>query len=319
MDKGKLIFILMIAVVVVGMVIYSIIVFGGGGSKNEYRSVNFKPDDIVKDDKRLAYNSRMEKARRGMSEERQQKAQEHPFVQTDTASEDEPKGEPQPEQKPVEKPKNRQVTKPLPKPIEPVEEPVAQPQQPTRSGGFGVVSSGSKPKDSGGEVQQPAQGVRYGYVSAILEEDITISHDGTVVFYVLDDFEIRGEKVKRNSYLFGKVRESSLRFDIHIERIQTTTGSIINLSEGELVVFDELYSRGLSYDGDASKAIREGTTDGALEGVNQVVQDAGALGGTVGRTAAQVVSRTISRANSRSKPNTLSLRRGYRVYVQVKK
>ncbi len=187
---------------------------------------------------------------------------------------------------------------------------------PSPRSGFGILVSenqntGSNINQENGETEQ---GKIEGFIPAVLEETVEIKTGASVVFIVRQEFWHQGQKINRNALLFGKAQDVGRVFEIVIEQIKNTNGQI--LAANNLRVFDERYSQGLPHAGALNQAIREGTNQGTGEASRDLTRTPGSTG-TVTGTALNVFDRTVnSMTRQRQRENSVSLHKGYRVYIK---
>lgn len=231
------------------------------------------------------------------------------------------------EQRPATLPEPAAVTNPAPAPA-PARVAPAQTREPERvqeaitannpapRSGFGILVSENQNTESNvyqanGETDQ---GKIEGFIPAVLEETVEIKTGSSVVFIVGQEFWHQGHKINRNALLFGKAQDAGRVFEIVIEQIKNTNGQI--LAANNLRVFDERYSQGLPHAGALNQAIREGTNQGTGEASRDLTRTPGSTG-TVTGTALNVFDRTVnSMTRQRQRENSVSLHKGYRVYIK---
>lgn len=333
MDKEKIIVYSVLIIVVLAMIIYTISVFNRSDDK---KTNEFYVPDIVKSEDKTEYESRLAKANVNRNPKPKENSgnMEFKIYESDSTeadafdstideirsmNEDPVQAKEAPKQTASPKPKPKTQTQTQHTPSLPVQQaqstqpaqehqPQQQAQQPEKPrGGFGIVKSGSQ-----SEAQQPTSQNEIGesrFFSIMLEESIVIKNNTSVVFILLENVSIGGMTFNKNSYAFGKAKNSSSFFDIRIEQIQNTDGRIYNVTDKGLFVFDEKYSRGFPFEGKLNEAVKDGT----LEGAGSIQTGTGTTG--LVQTGAQVADRVISKVTRKSEP-TVSLEKGYRVYIK---
>lgn len=175
------------------------------------------------------------------------------------------------------------------------------------TGGFGIVVSdrnGSKKNSSN------SQSKRGGFIPAMLEEDTKIKNQSSIVFFLLENLNVEGTVFKKNAILYGKASENGKVFDINIYQIMNADGVVSPVTG--LIVFDEKYSRGLSYEGNLNESVREGVGQTTNETSSSISSKFGTTGVGI---AANAVDNTI-KAMTRKKEATINLYKGYRVFIK---
>lgn len=224
---------------------------------------------------------------------------------------------------PLEEAEIRVIKETSPKPViekrvvyvektEKVEEPrqTTEPTQTSTRSGFGIVMGGNQTTT---EKASALPESNKGFISVILEESLEIKTGTSVVFICGEAFWHQGQKINKNALLFGKAHDAGSVFEIRIDQIKNTDGKIMAASN--LVVFDERYSRGLAHSGAMNKAV----DDGMNEGVADITRDmtSATTRGTPGAVAINALDRTLSSmTRQKQRENSISLHKGYRVYVK---
>jgi hypothetical protein len=126
----------------------------------------------------------------------------------------------------------------------------------------------------------------------------------------LEDITVEGTVFKKNAILYGKALENVNVFDINIYQIMNTDGNVSSVTG--LIVFDEKYSRGLSYEGNLNESVREGLGQTTNETSSSISSKIGTTGVGI---AANAVDNTI-KAMTRKKEPTINLYKGYRVFIK---
>ena len=145
-----------------------------------------------------------------------------------------------------------------------------------------------------------------------MEEDTRIKNQSSVVFFLLEDLTLDGTVFKKNAILYGKAIENINVFDINIYQVMNTDGNV--LSVNGLIVYDEKYSRGLPYEGNLNESVREGASQTTNETSSAISSKIGTTGVGI---AANAVDNTI-KAMTRKKEPTISLYKGYKVFIKKK-
>jgi len=319
MDKSKIIFIGIIALVFIFIVFYSISLLSGGGSK-DVRS-EFHVPDVVKGESKDSYNSRLAKAnmhRNPKADDKLSSSVDFKVYQSDSilpvdihTEEDILPVEPKPS--PTAKPKsssNRSVVsrpKAAAQNTPPVQTTIVG-QSNTESsnanpGGFGIVRNQSVATSSDKDVSPNND-----FFPVMLESAVTVKDNSNVVFILLNDLEIGGNIFKKNSFAFGKSKIQNHFFDVHIYQIKNTDGRMYNVEKLNLHIFDENYSRGFKFEGNLNEGVREGAVEG--------IASTSATSYGVVDASARIVDRVISNV-TRKKDPTVSLLRGYRIYLKT--
>lgn len=322
MDKGKVIFLGIIGFIVILMVIYVISVFGPEKSSKQK---DFHVPNIVKDESRLHYESRLQKANAGRNEDKGidlsrsmefqvYESDSNQLVNTDfiALEVEKPVENIQPRTTQTNPKSSKTQAYPSPTPNAQVSQtkdvsvdlvaPDAPAKQQQRSG-FGVVQSPNQNTSP----QTPAS-LEDKFLQILLEESVVIKDNSNVVFILLEDISINNITFKKNSFAFGRAKSMHHFFDIQIYQIKNTDGKLYNVSDHNLYVFDEKYSRGFPFEGKLNEAVKDGT----LEGVGSTSTTT--LGAV--ETGARVADRIINRATRKTEPS-VSLIKGYRVYLKI--
>jgi hypothetical protein len=191
-----------------------------------------------------------------------------------------------------------------------VERPVAEE---TKRGGMGIIKSGSSVGTTSSYTSSKAgEEVAMRYFPAILEESMVIKPNSSVVFLLMEDMDIGGTVIKKNSYLFGKANNSGRTFDIKIEEVKNTDGRLVSLREKSFYVYDEKYSKGLPHEGDVNEAVRDAGRETSRDVSGDVT---GSATGTAANLTLRAIDRTVQNI-SRKKEATVSLSKGYKVYIK---
>ncbi len=181
-------------------------------------------------------------------------------------------------------------------------------------GGFGIVRANSgnnvgKMDKSVGNKEEEKE-----FYIVMLEEDTKIKNQSSVVFYLIEDCYIDGIFLEKNSILFGKAEDRGGVFDIKIKQVKTRGGKTISLDN--VYVFDEKFSKGLAYEGTINESIKEGTNQTAGELTGSVATSVASSTGL--GLAVNAVDNTI-KAMTRKGESSISLSKGYKVYIKKEK
>lgn len=151
------------------------------------------------------------------------------------------------------------------------------------------------------------------YLKAILEEDKTIQNGSNVIFVLSEDGNIEGTQHKRGSILYGRATQGKEFFEVNIYQVKSANDG--NTYPADLIVFDENYNRGIRSEGFLNEVSKEEGTDAATETIDEATR--GATSVKALDMATRAITRTVSRT-ARSKPISIPLRKGYKVYLQPK-
>ena len=151
------------------------------------------------------------------------------------------------------------------------------------------------------------------YLKAVLEEDKTVQNGSNVIFVLSEDGNIDGTNHKRGSILYGRATQGKEFFEINIYQVKSANDG--NVYPANLIVYDENYNRGIRSEGFLNEVSKEEGMDAATQTVDDVTRGATSL------RALDIATRAITRTASktaRSKPITIPLKKGYKVYLQPK-
>jgi len=151
------------------------------------------------------------------------------------------------------------------------------------------------------------------YLRAVLEEDKIIQNGSNVIFVLSDDGIISGTNHKRGSILYGRATQGREFFEINIYQVKSANDG--NMYTADLIVYDENYNRGIRSEGFLNEVSKEEGANAAAQTVDEATQGATSL------RALDIATRAITRTATRtvrSKPITIPLRKGYKVYLQSK-
>jgi hypothetical protein len=151
------------------------------------------------------------------------------------------------------------------------------------------------------------------YLKAVLEEDKTIQNGSNVIFVLSEDGNIDGTTHKRGSILYGRANQGREFFEISIYQIKSANDG--NMYPADLIVYDENYNRGIRSEGFLNEVSKEEGAHAATETIDAATQGATSVNAL--DLATRAITRTASRT-VRSKPITIPLRKGYKVYLQPK-
>ena len=309
MNKEKLLFFGAIGVVFLIMAIYGVSVYSKKDTSSGSAAADFTVPPLVEKDKtKEEYNNRLKKANAYQEPEANQDLSKKVNFKT---YQSEPR-------KGIEKKSNSedQVTKPVTQKPESIkakkeikkEIKSESPQKKEEdTGGFGIIVS---ERSSGKKSTSGSQAKNGGFTAAMLEEDTRIKNQSSVVFFLLEDLAIDGKVFKKNAILYGKASEYGNVFDINIYQIMNTDGVVSSVNS--LIVFDEKYSRGLSYEGNLNESVREGMGQTTNETSSSISSKIGTTGVGI---AANAVDNTI-KAMTRKKEATINLYKGYKVFIK---
>ncbi len=322
MNYKLLLMLIVPAVIVFGIFIY----VNSKGSEQVQQSTNEIPiPEATKDDvptsKKTAYQELKERQLKELEAKgRGSQVESDDFMELATSDgvEEEKKEYQAPAEEVPEEPK-RSVRKRNPiKTEEPVEQPkeevkvvVQEKPAEVKRGGLGIVRSGNG--SEGGSVAKSASASKEGkrYFPVILDESVTIKNNSSVVFLLLDDVNLGDVVVKKNSYLFGKARDNGVAFDVLIEEIKNTDGKVIGVKDRNIFIYDEKYSKGLAHEGKLNEAVNESAGESGSDAVGSIR--------TSNQTATQALralDKTVG-AIARKKETTISLSKGYKVFVKM--
>ena len=309
MNKEKLIFFGAIGVIILIMVIYGVSVYSKKDTSSGSAAADFTvPDLVEKDLAKEEYNNRLKKANAYQEPEAKQDLSK-------TANFKTYQSEPRKvvEKKDVnENDRTRTVVKKQ-EPIKTKEDVKTEikseaPQKKEEdTGGFGIVVSNRNSNNKNASTSQAKNG---GFISAMLEEDTKIKNQTSVVFFLLEEMNVDGSVFKKNAILYGKALESGRVFEINIYQIMNTDGNVSSVTG--LIVFDEKYSRGLSYEGNLNESVREGVGQTTNETSSSISSKIGTTGVGI---AANAVDNTI-KAMTRKKEAAINLYKGYKVFIK---
>jgi hypothetical protein len=307
MNKEKLFFFGAIGVVVLIMVIYGVSVYSKKTTSSA--AVDFTVPDLVEKDKtKEEYNNRLKKA--NAYQEPQEKQDLSKTANFKTYQSEPLKVV---EKKDVNENERTQTVVKKQEPIKAKEDVKTEikseaPQKKEEdTGGFGIIVSNRNNNNKNASTSQAKNG---GFISAMLEEDTKIKNQSSVVFFLLEDMNVNGSVFKKNAILYGKALESGNVFDINIYQIMNTDGNVSSVTG--LIVFDEKYSRGLSYEGNLNESVREGVGQTTNETSSSISSKIGTTGVGI---AANAVDNTI-KAMTRKKEATINLYKGYKVFIK---
>jgi hypothetical protein len=196
---------------------------------------------------------------------------------------------------------------------QPKEEKVVVSEKPAevKRGGLGVVransgSDYSKPKDSNNSSVSSKR-----FFPVLLDESITIKNNSSVVFLLLEDLNLGELLIKKNSYLFGKAKNTGVVFDIQIEEIKNTDGKLIGVREKNIYIFDEKYSKGFAHEGKLNEAVNESAGEVGSDAVGGIRTNDYTTG-----QALRTLDNTVGKL-TKKKETTISLSKGYKVFIKM--
>ena len=185
-----------------------------------------------------------------------------------------------------------------------------QDEMPRRRSSMGVYTSDrfSTPVPTDTKMDQSRK-----FLRAVLEEDKVIQNGSNVIFVLSDDGNIEGTNHKRGSILYGRAIQGREFFEISIYQVKSANDG--KIYPADLVVFDENYNRGIRSEGFLNEVSREEGADAATKTIDEATQGVSSVRAL--DMATRAITRTASRT-TRSKPATIPLRKGYKVYLQPK-
>jgi len=151
------------------------------------------------------------------------------------------------------------------------------------------------------------------YLRAVLEEDKVIQNGSNVIFVLSEEGNINGTNHKRGSILYGRSTQGREFFEINIYQLKSANDG--NIYSADLIVYDENYNRGIRSEGFLNEVSKDEGVDAASKTIDDVTQGFSSIRAL--DIATKSLSRTVSRT-SRSRPITIPLRKGYKVYLQPK-
>lgn len=310
MDKNKIIVFSVVGIVFLFIIIYMVNFISKRQDKPQ-ENVSFQLNEIKEKEERTLYTTRVQHADEqfGQPQKKQEDIAEHKFfeepVQDPVGSEQAPEEKTQ-TQAPV------RTAPQAPKPQKVESEP--QPQAQTYRGGFGKQMANTQRQE---QTTQPTAPPKVNYIPVVLENDYNFTANQNVVLINQSEFILHGQKVERNSYLYAIVYEEGNAFQLKINSIQNAKGNFISPGQNAFTTFDESYSRGIKFESETAKISKQTTGEGAGEIVSDVLSDVAY--GTRGlfSAGARTISRTAQRTAHKQKPNAISLRKGYRLYLTL--
>ena len=186
----------------------------------------------------------------------------------------------------------------------------SQEEKSKRSSSMGVYTAGRTSVHSSVEVKMDQSKK---YLRAVLEEDKVIQNGSNVIFVLSDDGAIEGSNHKRGSILYGRATQGREFFEINIYQVRSAGDG--NIYPADLIVFDENYNRGIRSEGFLNEASKEEGLDAASQTLDEATR--GATSVRALDVATRAITRTANRT-TRSKPITIPLKKGYKVYLQPK-
>jgi len=151
------------------------------------------------------------------------------------------------------------------------------------------------------------------YLRAVLEEDKVIQNGSNVIFVLSEEGNINGTNHKRGSILYGRATQGREFFEINIYQLKSANDG--NIYHADLIVYDENYNRGIRSEGFLNEVSKDEGVDAASKTIDDATQGFSSI--KTLDIATKSLSRTVSRT-SRSRPITIPLRKGYKVYLQPK-
>ena len=151
------------------------------------------------------------------------------------------------------------------------------------------------------------------YLKAVLEEDKTIQNGSNVIFVLSEDGIINGTNHKRGSILYGRAVMGKEFFEISIYQVKSANNG--NIYPADLIVYDENYNRGIRSEGFLNEVSRDEGANAATSTIEEATH--GLTSVRALDAATRSISKTVSRT-TRSRPITIPLKKGYKVYLQPK-
>lgn len=145
------------------------------------------------------------------------------------------------------------------------------------------------------------------FIPIVLEEDSKIKEGSTVVFIAKSDFYIENQKISKNSYIYCNTSNGNERFILRATKILTYEGKTFRPTN--YFVYDEKYTMGLQVEGTVNTAVKEATGETARD--NNIDSYSGNMGIDA---SISLLKKTISKAG-KSEP-TINLYKGYKVYLK---
>jgi hypothetical protein len=339
MDKAKKEkFIIFSTLILLLLIIVIYLIFFINSKNNKSSANDFSVPDVVKTENKSEYQSRIEKANEHREPSKKDVTKDLDFevYETDTssiiASEESLKESVLNDLKELEEsnqsvnntstknrstPKKTSVETPSNQNSNPVDasqntiiaDPVIENPPSKPKGGFGIVRSQNS-EDNSKSLQNNSFNESK-FFSVMLEESIEIKNNTSVVFIILEDIILNNITFYKNSIAFGKAKNSSSYFDISIYQIKNTDGKVYNVSEQMFFVFDEKYSRGFPFEGKLNESVKDGTA----EGISSISPS---VGGVAAQTSVNIAERVIDKVSRKSEPS-ISLEKGYRIYIKTVK
>lgn len=343
MDRNKVIFIGVIIFVILLLVIYAVFAFG---SKNNNSTGKMVAPKMVKSDIKDAYNSRLAKAKDHMVPKEKQKpldsrvnfeaygekdstelsieGRQEEITPTVNQAKETKNTTQQVNSGTITKTKVVYVKKKEPEENEAPkkEKRLNQDNTPTNkdntetetnnSGGFGIVINNNIKKEESKITNDQGQNI----ISAYLEENIKVKDGTSLVFILAQESEIDGITLNKNAILFGKASDTGNIFDIAITQIKNTDGKLHAIKN--LYVYNERFSRGIIHTKGIDQAVKEGSNT-AVNSNSSNLYSGGTITGTMAEKGVNVAVNTVENTIknlSKTKENSISLYKGYKVYLK---
>lgn len=318
MDKKKIIFLGAIAILFIGLVFITISNFKN--SDGNIQSDSFKVPDVVAENSKSYYSSKLEKANKNRNPQNDENINPNAEFQTYAADSslndtshitENPELDSETEYKEPVKPKPKTSSSNQPRKVKKNQTPVNQVQTKTAEtvidntpkSGFGIVRN-ENVKSTPTIKAEPLK--TNDFFPIINETTVTIRNNTNIVFILLEDLIVGTETFKKNGIAFGKARQYNHFFDVHIYQIKNTDGLMYNVEELNIFVFDENYSRGFKFEGKLDEGVKEGAME-TLSGSS--ITELGV------KTGANLVDRVVNKV-ARKKEPSVSILRGYRIYIK---
>ena len=111
--------------------------------------------------------------------------------------------------------------------------------------------------------------------------------------------------------MYGRATQGREFFEINIYQLKSANDG--NIYPADLIVFDENYNRGIRSEGFLNEASREEGMDVATQTIDDATRGSTSIRAL--DAAARAITRTATRT-ARTKPITIPLKKGYKVYLQ---
>lgn len=319
MDKKKIIFLGAIGILFIVLVFITISNFNN--SDGNIQSDSFKVPDVVAENSKDFYASKLAKANQNRNPQNDENINPNAEFKTyarDSSLNDttiitvNPELNSETEYKEPVKPKPKTSSSNQPRKVKKNQTPVNQVQTKTAEtvidntpkSGFGIVRNENVKSTP---VIEAVPLKTNDFFPIINETTVTIRNNTNIVFILLEDLIVGSETFKKNAIAFGKAKQYDHFFDVHIYQIKNTDGLMYNVEKLNIFVFDENYSRGFKFEGKVDEGVKEGTME-TVSGTS--ITEMGV------KTGAKLVDRVVNKV-ARKKEPTVSILRGYRIYIKT--